>query len=265
MKASGDAAPNEATFNADRIPAELQVRPQWVAWKRQRRGGKPTKVPIDTRTGSYASVTDPATWSDFETARAAAVRFDGLGFVLSGDDGVVAGDLDACVDREGRIHANAREIIARLATYTELSPSRRGVRLLGLAHLPSDHPCRTGKIEVYSRARFVTVTGWHLEGTPRGLADISTGLHWLFGRYFRTGRPRIARAAGPTSTIEDHAIIEKALRARNGADFAKLWAGDWQALGYVSQSEADLALLGHLACVSACNIDPQMGGIGVQN
>jgi primase-polymerase (primpol)-like protein len=47
--------------------------------------------------------------------------------------------------------------------------------------------------------------------------------------------------------LDDGALIARAMRSRNGASFAKLWHGNWQELGYTSQSEADLALLSHLA------------------
>jgi primase-polymerase (primpol)-like protein len=105
-------------------------------------------------------------------------RFDGIGFVVNGD-GIVGGDLDGCrLPHSGEIHPTAREIINRMHTYTEVSPSGCGFRLFGLAVLPADHPCRVGSIEVYSRARYFTVTGKHLSGTPTGLTEISDGLHW---------------------------------------------------------------------------------------
>jgi hypothetical protein len=45
---------------------------------------------------------------------------------------------------------------------------------------------------------------------------------------------------GPRLDLDDDTIIQKALGARNGQKFAKLWAGDIS--GYPSHSEADLAL-----------------------
>jgi len=231
------------------IPLTLRALPHWVCWQTVDRAGKATKVPIDAKTGAFASVMDSTTWSPFAIALAAADRFDGLGFVLTGAPPFVVGvDLDACRDPEtGVLHPTAQEIIGRLGTYAEVSPSGRGVHCLGLAEIPADHPCRTGTIEVYSRKRFLTVTGWHLEGTPGEVQDITRGLYWLFKTFFAT-RPQPASARPRTTvTMTDHMVIEKALAARNGVEFAKLWEGDWQAAGYMSQSEADLALLSHLA------------------
>ena len=47
-------------------------------------------------------------------------------------------------------------------------------------------------------------------------------------------------------SVSDADVVARASRARNGAQFAALWAGDWRSR-YGSQSEADLALCSHLA------------------
>jgi primase-polymerase (primpol)-like protein len=44
----------------------------------------------------------------------------------------------------------------------------------------------------------------------------------------------------------DSEVLAHAARAKNGATFTKLWKGEWQGLGYTSQSEADAALLNML-------------------
>ena len=35
----------------DSIPAELREQPRWVDWRREKRNGKETKIPVDPRTG----------------------------------------------------------------------------------------------------------------------------------------------------------------------------------------------------------------------
>jgi putative DNA primase/helicase len=241
--------------NLDAIPSALRTIPRWVCWRLETRRDKwgqliSTKVPKDPKTGRNASCTDPATWADFYTACTAPFAHDGIGIVLTGDEGLVGGDLDKCRDPEtGAIHPTAATIIERVDTYTETSPSAHGLRFLGFATLPADHPCRAGKIEVYSRARFLTITGQHVPNTPTTLTDITSGLHWLFRTHFQIGHaPPVRRNLSPErGSVDDNALIERALKARNGANFAKLWAGEWEGLGYTSQSEADLALLSHLA------------------
>ena len=66
------------------IPDYLQVRPQWVMWRLEKRNGKPTKVPYDALTGERASTTELMTWSNFEEAYEAykAGAYAGVGFVF---------------------------------------------------------------------------------------------------------------------------------------------------------------------------------------
>ncbi len=58
------------------------------------------------------------------------------------------------------------------------------------------------------------------------------------------GRPEPAPTIGRSSTLSD--LIARASRARNGARFARLFAGTWEG-DHASQSEADLALCASLA------------------
>lgn len=231
------------------VPLTLCERPQWVVWCRQIVNGRETKVPYRADGKGRASSTDPATWTDYATAvrAVASRRFDGIGFVVTEIDNIVGGDFDGCRNpRTGAIHPTLQDIIGHFPTYWEVSPSGCGLRFFGFADLPADHPCRTGKIEIYSRGRYLTLTREHLSGTLTELADVSDGLHWLFTTFFR---PRPEPTPRPTTrriSRADHEIIEKALQARNGDRFAKLWTGDWQAAGFSSQSEADLALCSHL-------------------
>ena len=56
-------------------------------------------------------------------------------------------------------------------------------------------------------------------------------------------------------TLADAEILTAAKNAKNGDKFRKLWAGQWQTLGYPSQSEADEALVGMLAFWTGPNSD----------
>lgn len=40
----------------------------WVAWKKHKRDGKTTKLPINPKTGGNAMPNNPDTWSDYQTA-----------------------------------------------------------------------------------------------------------------------------------------------------------------------------------------------------
>lgn len=232
-------------------PVELARRPQWVAWRLTPRDGepKPTKLPYNAHTGALASTTDPTTWASFEEACAFCTshKCSGVGFVLAPDDPYVGVDLDACRDpTSGRIEGWAKTIIRRLNSYTEISPSGTGLRIFVRGELPA-HGRRKGKLEVYSQARFLTVTGEHYLSTPETIQDRAQEL--LEWHYSVFGAPPEQRANGHVNRLPvllaDADLLLKARSADNGLKFWALWNGDYSA--YSSQSEADLALINELA------------------
>lgn len=243
-------------------PAELARRPQWVAWRLVPREGepKPTKVPYDARTGRLASTTDPTTWASFEEVAAFVARNDwasGVGYVLSQEDPYVGIDLDACRNKEtGKVEEWARDIVKRLESYTEVSPSGTGLRIFVRGELPS-HGRRKGHIEMYSQARFLTITGQALSGLPVTIQDRREELlEWhaeVFGQAPEQRQPsQNGHSALPVS-IGDVEIIARARNAKNGAKFWALWNGDWS--GYDSQSNADLALVDCIAFWTGPDLD----------
>lgn len=233
-------------------PAELARRPQWVAWRLTPREGepKPTKVPYDARTGRLASTTDPSTWSTFEEAAAFYARNDwasGVGYVLSSDDPYVGIDLDGCRDpRTAHIEPWAKSIIKRLNSYTEISPSGTGLRIFVRGDLPP-HGRRKGQIEIYSQARFLTITGDHYLAAPNTIQDCQAELDQWHREVF--GEPPEKRQNGHVARspvqLADADLLLKARSSEHGAAFWALWNGDYSAYG--SQSEADLALVNYLA------------------
>lgn len=141
------------------IPTELTEAPRWVRWEPRERNGKISKVPVTVH-GHEASVTNPRTWTTFERARAGATD-ERVGIVLGGGLGAI--DLDHCIDG-GEVAPWAQGIIAQHredAILIELSPSGTGVHIfLPMAEAPG-RKIRDGdvQIEIYSRARYMTVTG----------------------------------------------------------------------------------------------------------
>lgn len=178
-------------FKSDNIPAELKQVDQWVCWReelvRKKNGAtKTTKVPYNARTGQKASSTDSDTWSTYEEAVSAVDRLHchGVGFVLTGD-GIIASDLDHCVDTDKRIAPWALEIVAAFSTYWEFSPSGEGLRGLFRGKLPPTGR-KKGNIEVYETERYVTVTGNHLDSTPPTIEDCSAQLLALHAKVWAT-------------------------------------------------------------------------------
>jgi putative DNA primase/helicase len=243
------------------LPRELISLSQWVGWKHECRDGRPTKIPINPHTGGRASSIDARTWTDYPTAIRAKYRYrlDGIGFVFSVADPLVGIDLDNCRNpTTGEIAPRALKIVRLLNSFTEISPSGRGLHIFVRGKLPqevieemaSSGGRKKGGIEMYDRTRYFTITGNHLNGTPMTIEERSSELEKLHFFFFAASkksiRPNeISRPPHPVG-VSDEKILERARRAANGARFEKLWRGEWQDI-YPSQSEADLALCSILA------------------
>lgn len=239
-------------MQANELPIELRDIPQWVCWTVRRRDGKQTKIPLDPNTGGYASTADPSTWGTFHVALMYAMRDDvaGIGFVFDGSDPYVGIDLDDCRDGSaGNLIEEAQEIIGRIHSYTEVSPSGTGVHIIAAGELP-DGPRRRGFVEMYDDGRFFTMTGDRVAETPARVCDRAAEIRAVHREHLvDTSEPTatyspVSDSPERTLTFEprltDDEILEKARSAANGAKFSTLWYGDLA--GYDSQSEADMAL-----------------------
>jgi len=154
----------------ENIPEQLTERPQWVCWRLEVRGGKLTKIPY-TDTGHRASSTDLMTWTTCAMALAAYERgnYDGIGFVFSSADPFVGVDLDDCRDPDsGEISPWAQKIIDRVQQgHAEISPSGTGVHIIVEGTVRDgktrkevhEKGKRVGRVEMYGRAKFFTITG----------------------------------------------------------------------------------------------------------
>lgn len=143
----------------DNIPEELRQRRQWLVWKLEQRGDKPTKIPYIAGGVGRASSTDSLTWRTFDEAIQAfqTGRYDGVGFVFSSGDPYSGIDLDRCRDpKTGQLDEWATEIVQTLDSYTEVSPSGTGVHIIVRGKVSNK---RRGKIEAYSSERYFAMTG----------------------------------------------------------------------------------------------------------
>lgn len=134
----------------DQIPRELKTRTRWIRHTA-------SKVPI-TVTGTPASSTDPATWTNYQTAKSSQVGV-GLGYVLG--DGIGCIDLDHCLNN-GEPSPAARNFIENYPdNWIEISPSGDGLHIWGTApESPGTRRSVDGlSIETYTSRRYITVTG----------------------------------------------------------------------------------------------------------
>ena len=132
--------------------AELKLLPIWV-------GYLSNKVPMDANTGNAAASNNPSTWSNAAEAWAAKKRYGwaGIGCMFSIQTGVVGIDLDDCFTEDGRLNDTARQIVQMMNSYTERSPSGKGLHILACGSIP--HSVKRPGFEMYNELRYFTVTG----------------------------------------------------------------------------------------------------------
>ncbi|MFA4901310.1 MAG: hypothetical protein WC600_01055 [Desulfobaccales bacterium] len=268
-----------------KIPGVLTLRRQWVCWKLKFEDGKWKKVPVDPKTGRFASPTDPSTWGTFGQAckyyeRRKNKGIMGLGFVFTKDDPFTGIDLDKCRDPEtGVIEPWALEIVEQLSSYTEISPSGSGLHIIVFGVLPPGKR-KEGDVEMYDSRHYFTITGNLLaNGAGNAIENRPKELKLVYARFLENGRdsslplrndpsahgrkPRID--VGVLDTLLEHfqtavltppdlEIIRELKAGRQGEMYRYLFIGDWKGAGrlrkhgpYRTQSEADQALANRLA------------------
>lgn len=215
----------------------------------------PSKTPQFER----ASHADPETWDGFEdVALNVSAREDGgtlgIGFCPYDDDDICFVDLDDCRNRDtGDIADWAMTVVQQLDTYTEISESGTGLKLLLEGKKPGAR-CRIKThpgIEIYDRVHFTALTGNRLPGTPADImprqAELAALYHGMFPEPETIARPAssVSMPARPAD-LSDAAIIDRASSAQNSGKFNLLWHGDTSHYSN-DASAADQALASLLA------------------
>lgn len=173
------------------VPKSLQKHKQWLVWKAEtvtKKDGskKLTKIPHNGKNGKKASTTNPAHWCTFDEAVDAYTfqGFDGIGFVFTRNDPFVGIDLDNCFDESGELRHDAKVAVSTLNTFTERSPSGKGLHLICEGSLPGNGHCdHANGREMYQEGRFFTITADIVQGG----SDIKVGgenLSILYDEWF---------------------------------------------------------------------------------
>ena len=238
------------------IPQELKANASFCVWLKEKRDGKPTKVPYDPKTGQLAKTNDPSTFADFATAMKvyAMGGWDGIGYrVAEGSAGAI--DIDHCIREDGTLNDVASAVLSLLPTaYFERSPSGSGLR--GFFRLDTDFIYDKTKFYINNRKhglevylpnvtnRFVTVTGdVYRQGAVAG--STPEALQAVLDRFMRRKSPLVNTSIGtPVSFFSDEQVIAHAGNTANeesNEKFKDLFAGRWEER-YDSQSDADMAL-----------------------
>jgi AAA domain len=244
-----------------RIPAELRARDQWLLARPDVKGA--LKVPSTIRDGVLypGSSIDRSTWLSFDIAMGWALHLGlGLGYCLAADDPF------ACIDCDVKGPHNETDqtkwtpqdridgfwqLAEKADSFVEWSQSGKGLHIWVEA-APEDGAKHDG-VEVYTRDRFIVCTG--NVAIDKLIANrqplVNQVVLWI-----RThqGAKHQAKTLVEIDPVEpDSAIWRRASGAANGAKFIALCEGDWAAMGYPSQSEADMALLSTFTLHSPSN------------
>lgn len=253
---------------ATAIPQALIQRDQWVVWQYELEGKRvsnatvgATKVPYNARTRHKASSTNPNTWAAYAVAVHAAKQhgFAGVGYVFSADDPYTGIDLDDCIV-DGMLEPWAVEIIDEMQSYTEISPSGSGVKIwvegkIPNAITPTPVPGTGGKIEMYAKDRYFTVTGEQLDNTPSAIRNVNGALTQLYNHFKRPEPAAPTPQPRAITTGDEHAqqwarkvlarAIEMVALAPDGTKHDTLLAAARLAAGaqpHVSEWEIETAL-----------------------
>ena len=263
----------------ENIPEALTTLPHWVLWKYDFDTYKPRKDPL---TGQWSRISieeprwskvlyqvgggrkarsdGPSTWSSFDDVVAAYRRyyytrdqFDGIGFCMTVESGLVGFDFDHCLNDGVLSEAEAR-YLTMLDSYAELSPSGHGLRIFTRGVLPPEGR-RLGNLEIYVSGRYLTVTGHRLDTAPHTINERHDAVAAVHADVFRDRFARRGKGAPQTGTVTiemTDAEIEERLdkirqSAKVGERFILLYdCGDFGNVIFQradkSQSAADMEL-----------------------
>jgi hypothetical protein len=221
--------PRTHNGNLASLPAALQPltqKPNWVGWRWEWRKDKYTKPPFQPRDPAmFAKADDAGTWGTYAAALVAyqSTKVEGIGYNDRDELGIV--DLDDCIDpKTGKIDAWAQqEIDAAMGCYVEVTPSGRGLRILGISSGKElgrrwKVPNANGAgIEVYRKTnRYITITGLQIAGGNE-LSNIDAVLHDIIKRFdAKSERPNERSHKAKSSTEHNYnADIDELIK--NGA------------------------------------------------
>ena len=236
-------------MNLENIPQELKVNGLWCLWKKIEGKGK---VPFDASNDNFAKSNDKSTFHPFQLALKNVHKYmnyneknemtGGLGLGIF--NGFSAIDIDNCRNLEtGILTEMANDIIDYCGSYTEISPSGTGIRIIIKTNSMINKDTHyinnsTNGLEIYiseNTNKFVTVTGNRLKDNQ--IREVN--LDYVLEKYMRKNNQQSSKIYGDVDVR-----IQKALT--KDKKLIKLWNTIAPGSGS-NESEIDLALCNKLA------------------
>jgi hypothetical protein len=142
----------------------------------------------------------------------------GLGRLCASEPELTVLDVDGCIGKDDKLNAAAVELVRRAATYTEVSPSGKGLRLALKGGKPEAiRLAEVGtlsdgtRVECYdaSSVRFCTFTGNALPGTKATVAPWSKGFAKWFAENWKRPAGGVARGSLRLTTEQRLAELQE--------------------------------------------------------
>jgi len=154
--------PQGYDLSAENIPDELKKIPHWIVWTYGKKDGEIIKVPVNPKTKKWVNAHDPQNWLSFQEALDFARKLNlGVGFDFTEDLGYVFIDWDHVLKQGVIDDLRVEEIIEKGDTFTEISPSGKGLHQVFKSSNFSFDSTRLKDlpVEIYINARYSTFTG----------------------------------------------------------------------------------------------------------
>ena len=203
----------EETYDLLGIPEEMKCLHGWLYWV----GNKiPRTLKKNPRTGK-CDHNEPACLASLNDVLERIAQFKckhGLAFSFQREFGLTYIDLDNCRDPEsGTISEFASDIVKKLASYSEISVGKKGLHVVvrGQVERPRMHTkvnWAGEQIEIKPFGFYMTVSGNHLAGMPRGIEDRQSELSEVYDMIFNV------EAESPTRSERRKATSRKERRDR---------------------------------------------------
>lgn len=182
------ATPEERAALVQRLgahaPQAMRERKQWLLWQTEwnEDRGAWVKAPYyltgSKRFGKLGGEEDRARLATLDDALqrfASAKQFTGIGFAFLEGDGLIGIDLDDTVEGDsGELRAHHAQIIEACPSFTEWSPSGKGVHIIVQGPVVDSFKHDGIGVEVYCGGRYFCCTGAVWESQPREVQPIKS-------------------------------------------------------------------------------------------
>ena len=231
------------------IPSFLKQQNNWVAWGLE--GAQP-KAPYNpesliSRNPTPAKAGIQETWGSYNAAVECVngKLAQGIGYEFDDND-LFGVDLDNVMDEHGAMTSEAYTIVSLLDSYTEISPSGKGLHIF--VHAPGADITRHRKkdyfLEIYNKGRYFTVTG-NIYGNADSIETRTKELQYIHDKYLLPASPQKVAVVNPALAVTS-VPTDMFLRVGLERDkvFAAIWGGERR---HGNESSDDIALMNKLA------------------